>query len=106
MWMPDLKLDFAGFRPSLSLSNHVREIASDVSAEAPSDSFMRATIHRIVDGTGEAFEGIFRITSSVGTFLVQERDTDVVRLAERLKERIGRQLANWKMHRFADEGGL
>ncbi len=105
MWMPDLKLDFAGFRPSLSLSNQVREIASDVSMKAPSDSFMKATIHRIVDGTGEAFEGIFRITSSVGTFLVHERDTDVLRLVERLKDRIGGQLANWKLHRFADEAG-
>ncbi len=106
MWMPDLKLDFSGFRPSLSLSNRVREIAADVSMEAPSDSFTKATIHRIVDGTGEVFEGIFRITSSVGTFLVHERDTDAFRLADRLKERIGRQLANWKMHRFADEGGF
>lgn len=103
MWMPDLKLDFAGFRPSLSLSNHLRGIVAHVSADAPSDSFVRATINRIVDGTGEAFEGIFRITSSAGTFLVHERDTDVFRLVERLRENIGGQLTDWKMHRFADE---
>lgn len=100
MWMDDLRLDFAGFRPSLSLSNHIREIAHDIVEEAPSDSLTLATIRRIVDGTGEAFEGILRVTSSVGTFLVHERDTDAFRLMSRLRERIGREFAQWKVHRF------
>ncbi|MCM2282239.1 MAG: hypothetical protein NDI61_10370 [Bdellovibrionaceae bacterium] len=104
MWMDDLKLDFSGFRPSLSLSNHIRDIAADILADAPSDSFTRASVRRLVDGTGEVFEGILRVSSSVGTFLVQERDTDVIRLMGRLQERITSQLDLWKRHRFAEEG--
>jgi len=99
----NLKVDFADFRPTQAVANHVREVANRIFMGAPSDSTTLTQIRRIVDGTGEVFEGIFRITSSVGTFFVRERDHDVIRLAERLKTNIENQLSRWKLDRFAEE---
>lgn len=92
------RFEFFGFEPSKEMRSVANEILGHVVGDSPSDANSVAKLTK----TQRGFEGLLRVSSVAGTFLVNVVETDPVRAMQKLHEKIFEQLNKWKEKRDID----
>jgi hypothetical protein len=94
----DRVIDYSGFKPSGDETSQLSNALERVHMEAPSDSFTKM----IFTKTGDTIEGLIKVTSTNGSFLVREKGQELLQLGDSLIQKIRSQLSSWKELRFRD----
>lgn len=88
---------YRGFDPDQVAKNRIKVLGEVLKCEAPSESYIKMTF---VNGGDAGYSGFLRINSSEGSFFTKARDQDLGALANKLVEKVRKQIRNWKGVRF------
>lgn len=96
MLSEQFSLDFVGFEPDSDLLDNIRIRMSNLYANSPHHSFLKATFSK----TEDVFEGVIDITSAVAKFAVSLENKDIDALSLLAFDKIKWDLDVWKAKRF------
>ncbi len=96
MLSEDVKVMFTGFEPNEDVRSKLYYFLNRLYFKSPSQSFLQATF----TFTNGLFEGVINITSSAENFVVKASDVHLSQLTEKLFEKVGEKLEDWKSLRF------
>ena len=96
MLSEDCSVKFKGFEPSNEVRSALDILLGELYRKSPSQSFLKATFTL----TGDIFEGVIKVTSKAGEFVVKATDEQFKRVGEKLTEGLGGQLEKWRKIRF------
>jgi hypothetical protein len=99
--MQDIIIQFQGFHPSEFTRSYLDSKLSDLSAEAPDGSTLRAVFKR----RNKMLIAQVRILTHTGMFFVSANGTHLREVTHKLNERARRQLRRWKDLRTRKGGG-
>lgn len=97
MYTEDLIVNYQGFKPSQRAFEGLKRVTEILFNESPSESSLKATFTRLGE---DQYQGILKITSSVGSFIARAEDYDLVNVGNKLMSEVRRQLNGWKNLRF------
>lgn len=99
MFARDKYIRFQGFKPSDFTQTFLHEKIGTLHEEAPYGSTFNAVFTR----KGRLIKGVITIYSSVGRFFAVASGYRLREVANKLTDRMRRQLNRWKSRRFAGE---
>jgi len=99
--MQEIIIQFQGFHPSEFTRSYLDSKLSELSAEAPHGSTLRAVFKR----RDKVLSAQMRILSHTGMFFVSANGTHLREVTHKLSERARRQFRRWKDIRTRNKGG-
>jgi hypothetical protein len=94
----NLQFEFKGFDPEYEIRNLITNVAEKLHLSSPSDSAMKVAMRK---GEG-VIEASCRIASHAGTFVAHVVGENPIKAIQKIEQKIGAQLENWKRNRFAE----
>lgn len=92
----EVKMLFSGFEPSHDMRSSLYYVINKLNLKTPSQSIMSATFTL----TNGLFEGVIKISSTAENIVVKATDVQLVELSQKLIEKVGEKLENWRTLRF------
>ena len=86
---------FKGFDPNQSLKSYCKQIYCQVEDKSPSSASKTAFVVK----TKEGYEGLIRVVSSSGTFMVTSSHKQAQDLIDNLYSQFTRQISHWSQNR-------
>jgi hypothetical protein len=92
----EMKVLFSGFEPTADMRSSLYYILNRLHLKSPSQSLLSATFTM----TNGLFEGVVKVTSTAENFVVKATDAALPALGQKLFEKVGEKLENWRALRF------
>lgn len=96
MQSDEMKVLFSGFEPTADMRSSLYYILNRLHLKSPSQSLLSATFTM----TNGLFEGVIKITSTAENFVVKATDVQLPALGQKLFDKVGEKLENWRSLRF------